>query len=435
MEGWIGDSDVQLSIVREGTAMNVIAPSEADQVPLESMDVSDASLHQRNVALDYFRRLRREDPVHYCANSQFGPYWSLTRHRDCMYVDTNHQLFSSAGTVVIDDQFFTGGHIENETKKTSFIVMDPPRHTEPRKVVAPALAPANILKFEAGIRERTQHLLDSLPVNETFDWVSEVARELTVRMLAIMFDFPFEERHKLLYWSDVQIGFPGDGVVESWEHRSEVLKECGERFTAMFNEKLKSPPQSDLLSILAHSPAMRDMSPDEFLGTCTLLMTGGNDTTRNSMSGSVLAMNLFPDQFRKLKENPGLIPGMVPEIIRWQNPVTYMRRSVTQDTEIGGKKIRRGERVVMWYLSGNRDEEVFENADDFIIDRPNARQHLSFGFGIHRCLGNRLAEMQLKVLWEELLPRFSRIELAGEPVRLYSNMFRGFSSMPVRVHR
>ena len=415
--------------------MNMLAASEADQVLLEAMDVSDAALHQRNVVLDFFRRLRREDPVHYCAHSQFGPYWSLTKYRDIMYVDTNHQLFSSAGTVVLDDQFYTGGHIENEMKRTSFIVMDPPGHTGPRKVVVPALSPANILKFEAGMRERTRTLLDSLPIGETFDWVPEVAVELTIRMLAILFDFPFEERHKLLYWSNVQVGYPGDGIVKSWEHRSEVLKECAARFTELFNERLMAPPASDLLSILAHAPATREMSPEEFLGTCTLLMTGGNDTTRNSMSGSILAMNLFPQEFRKLKENPGLIPAMVSEVIRWQNPVTYMRRTVMQDTEIGGKKIRKGERVVMWYLSGNRDEEVFENADDFVITRQNARQHLSFGFGIHRCLGNRLAEMQLKVLWEELLPRFGRIELAGEPVRIHSTMFRGFSSMPVRVYR
>ncbi len=373
--------------------------------------------------------------MHYCANSPFGPYWSITKHRDIMHVDTNHQLFSSAGTVVIDDQYFSGGNTENETRKTSFLFMDPPLHTEPRKAVSPALSPANIQKMQDGVRMRTQSLLDSLPEGETFDWVPEVAVELTLRMLAILFDFPFEERHKLLYWSNVQVGFPGDGVVESWQHRSDVLKECSEYFTALYNERANAPPRPDLLSMLAHSPTMRNMSPEEFLGTCTLLMTGGNDTTRNAMTGSILGMNAFPDEFEKLKRDPSLISSLVPEIIRWQNPVSYQRRTAAADSVVGGKQIRKGDRVIMWYLSGNRDEEVFERPEDFIIDRPNARQHLSFGFGIHRCLGNRLAELQLRVLWEEILPRFKRIEIVGEPVRIHSTMFRGFSSMPVRVYR
>lgn len=415
--------------------MDAVAAAEARQVPLAEIDVSNPDLHRRAVVGEYLRRLRNEDPVHYCANSRFGPYWSLTKFDHIMQTELDHKLFSSNGTVVIDDQFFTGGHIKGETKRSSLIVMDPPDHTERRTAISPGLSPANLQKLEQGIRERTQNLLDSLPIGETFDWVDKVSIDLTMRMLAILFDHPFEMRNQLLYWSNVVIGFPGDGVVESWEHRSNVMREISEHFTKVFEERRAAPTGPDLISMLARSPAMSNLSPEEFLGTMTILLTGGNDTTRNSMSGSVLAMERFPDELARLKENPGLIPSMVSEIIRWQTPVAYMRRTATADCEIGGKTIRKGERVVMWYLSGNRDEDVYERPDDFIIDRPNPRKHLSFGFGVHRCLGNRLAEMQLRILWQEILPRFSRIEIVGDPVRLNHNMFNGYKSLPVRLHR
>ncbi|MDB5681412.1 MAG: cytochrome [Sphingomonas bacterium] len=409
--------------------------ADAETIPLADIDVSDPELHRRDTALDYLKRLRREDPVHYCANSAFGPYWSLTKFNDIMNTELNYKAFTSEGTVVIDDQYFSGGHIENEAKKPNFIVMDPPVHTSRRSAVAPGLAPGNLAKLEQGIRERTQQLLDELPIGETVDWVDSVSIELTMRMLAILFGHPYEERRQLLRWSNIVIGFPGDGVVESWQHRSDVLKEIYHHFAKVFEQRLADPSGSDLISMLARSPVMNNLSPEEFLGTITLLLTGGNETTRNSMSGSILAMKQFPGELAKLRANPALVPSMVSEVIRWQTPVNYMRRTATEDCTIGGKQIRKGERVVMWYLSGNRDEEMFDRPDEFIIDRPNPRQHLSFGFGVHRCLGNRLAEMQLRILWEEILPRFSRIEMVGDPVRVHSNMFRGFHSMPVRIHR
>ena len=259
--------------------------------------------------------------------------------------------------------------------------------------------------------------------------------ELTTQLLAILLDFPFEERGKLLFWSNVSVGYPGDGTVKSWEHRSDVLKECGARFIGMWKERLGQTDRHDLISMLVNAPSSRDMTEEQFVGNVLLLMVGGNDTTRNSMSGSVLAMHNYPDQLARLKSDPALLTSMVPEIIRWQTPVIYQRRTATRDTTIGDKTIRQGDKVIMWYLSGNRDEEVFDRPDDFVIDRPNPRQHLSFGFGIHRCLGNRLAELQLRVLWQEILARFDRIEVVGEPERIYSNVLRGYTSLPVRIHR
>jgi cytochrome P450 len=212
------------------------------------------------------------------------------------------------------------------------------------------------------------------------------------------------------------------------------LGECGDYFIRLWNERTKLEPRSDLISMMAHSDATRHMDRDNLLGNLILLIIGGNDTTRNSMTGSVLALNQNPDQYDKLRANPALIDSFVPEVIRWQTPLAHMRRTALQDTEVGGKLIRQGDRVVMWYVSGNRDGAAIENADSFIIDRARPRTHLSFGFGIHRCVGMRLAELQLKIIWEEILKRFDNIEVVGEPKRVYSSFVRGYEALPVRIN-
>jgi cytochrome P450 len=204
-------------------------------------------------------------------------------------------------------------------------------------------------------------------------------------------------------------------------------------FTKLWNERVNAPPRTDLVSMLAHGAATRNMDPMEFMGNLVLLIVGGNDTTRNSMTGGLLALHDNPDQWAKLRANPALVDSLVPEIIRWQTPLAYMRRTARQDFELGGKTIRAGDKVAMWYLSGNRDETAIENPDRFIIDRARPRNHLSFGFGIHRCVGNRLAELQLKILWEEILKRFPVIEVMGPPTRVKSAFVRGFTSLQVRI--
>ena len=202
------------------------------------------------------------------------------------------------------------------------------------------------------------------------------------------------------------------------------MDECYAYFANLWNERVNAEPRNDLLSMMAHSEATRHMDPDNLMGNIILLVVGGNDTTRNTMSGSVLALNEHPEQYQKLRDNPALIDSMVPEVIRWQTPLAHMRRTALVDTEIGG---------VMWYVSGNRDEEGIENPNDFIVDRARPRTHLSFGFGIHRCVGMRLAELQLKIVWQEMLKRFDRIEVVGEPKRVYSSFVRGIESLPVRI--
>jgi len=402
-------------------------------IPLDQLDVSDPVLFQQDVVGEHFARLRREDPVHYCATSRYGPYWSVTKFNDIMRVDTDHKTFSSEaklGGIAIQDMQGGEGALELEM----FIAMDPPKHDAQRKVVSPIVAPANLTLLEPIIRERAGLILDSLPIGEEFDLVDKVSIELTTMTLATLFDFPWEERRKLTRWSDVATATPETGLISSFDQRRDELMECAYYFKGLWDQRINSEPKPDLISMLAHSPTTRDMPFMEFLGNLMLLIVGGNDTTRNSISGGVLALNQNPDEYRKLMADPGLLPKMIPEIIRWQTPLTHMRRTALADAEIGGKQIAKGDKVVMWYLSGNRDEDVIDRPDEFIIDRLNPRQHLSFGFGIHRCVGNRLAEMQLRIIWEEILKRFSRVEVVGEPERSLSNLIRGFTYLPVKLH-
>ncbi len=401
-------------------------------LPLDAIDVSDSRLFEADAWGPYFKRLREEDPVHFTENELFGRFWSVTKFNDIMHVDMHHKIFSSEPNIVIGDQ-------EEDFKLPMFIAMDQPKHDEQRKVAQPVVMPMNLAKLEGTIRGRVQTILDSLPVGEPFNWVDLVSIELTTQMLASLFDFPFEDRRKLTFWSDMATSSPGqvgfEGITE--EERQVALLECLEYFTRLWNERVNKPPSGDLdlVSMLAHGESTKNMEPMEYLGNLVLLIVGGNDTTRNSITGGVLALNQNPAEYDKLRNNLGLIPNMVSEIIRWQTPLAHMRRIALEDTELGGKQIKKGDKVVMWYVSGNRDEEVIDRPDDFLIDRPKARHHLSFGFGIHRCMGNRLAEMQLRILWEEIMARFSRIEVVGEAVHIRSNFVKGYSELPVVLHR
>ena len=406
------------------------ARARAYSLPLEDFNPGDPELFLNNAFWPYFERLRAEDPVHWCRESEFGSYWSVTRYEDIMAVDTNHGAFSSdaaLGGITIRDA-------RADLRRPSFIAMDPPKHDEQRKTVSPIVSPHNLQNMEPIIRSRATQILDNLPINEPFNWVEKVSIELTTQMLATLFDFPFEERCKLTRWSDVATTIPyKGGLVETEEERQAELMECLAYFTRLWNERVDKAPAGDLISMMAHGDATRNMTPDEYLGNVILLIVGGNDTTRNSLTGGLLALSQNPAEYEKLRANPDLIVSMVPEIIRWQTPLAHMRRTALRDVELGGKTIKKGDKVVMWYVSGNRDERAIPEPDRFIIDRERPRQHLSFGFGIHRCVGNRLAEMQLRIVWEEVLKRFPRIEVLEEPVRVRSSFVKGYEKLMVRI--
>jgi cytochrome P450 len=409
------------------------AREAAYAMPLEAINPGNPELFRTNTFWPYFERLRAEDPIHWSVSPvpEIGGYWSVTRYNDIVAVDSDHENFSSEPAIVLPDP-------DPEFRLQMFIAMDPPRHDDQRKTIQPIVSGPNLAHLEPIIRERAGQILDELPIGVEFDWVDKVSIELTTMTLATLFDFPWEDRRKLTRWSDVATAPPDSPLFEPGrgvEQRKGELFQCLSYFGQLWNERVNAPPRPDLISMLAHGEATRNMERMEYLGNLVLLIVGGNDTTRNTITGSVLALSQNPDQERLLRADHDLIPAMVSETIRWQTPLAYMRRTAKRDVELGGKTIRAGDKVAMWYVSGNRDETVIERPDDYWIERPNVRRHLSFGFGIHRCVGNRLAELQLKIIWEEILKRFPAIEVTGAPSYVYSSFVKGYDRLPVIIPR
>lgn len=403
----------------------------AESVPLETIDVSRAELYRDDAWRPLFKRLLAEAPIHFCPNSQFGPYWSVCGHADIMAVEARPDLFSSSyehgGITIID---FSG-----DNNLPQFIAMDRPRHPEQRRVVAPAFGPGEMTRMATSMRQRTAELLDTLPVGETFDWVDVVSIELTTQMLAILFDFPWEERRKLTLWSDWAGDIEAAADPVQAPIRQQHLRDMLAFFDELLAERRSRAPTGDLLSMMVHSQALGNLEAQERMGNLVLLIVGGNDTTRNSMSGAIHGFHQYPDEWGKLLADASLVDNAVPEVIRWQTPLAHMRRTATVDTEIGGHRIAKGDKVVMWYLAANRDERVFPDGERLDIGRPNARRHLSFGFGIHRCVGARLAELQLKILFEEMLSRRMQVEVVGEPTYVPQCFVHGYRKLPVKIKR
>jgi len=410
------------------------APGAYD-VPIEEVNPLNAHLFIEDRWQEHFARLRAEDPVHFNELETSGRYWSITKYDDVRAVDGDWETYSSASgiTLGLSVEKMQGEALPQQL--TPFIAMDPPTHTEQRKTVRGVSAPSNLRNIEPMIRERTAALLDSLPEDEAFDWVDTVSIELTTLMLATLFDFPMEDRRKLTRWSDIVFAIPGPGgVVETQQQKIDELFECVAYFEKLWDER-RGQAGFDLVTMLANGEHTKDMSAFEHLGNLLLLIVGGNDTTRNTMTGSVYGFDKYPDEFAKIQADPGMIKKMVPEIVRWQTPLSYMRRTANQDVEFGGKQIKKHDQVLLWYLSANRDEDVFPNGEVLDLDRPNAARHLSFGWGPHFCMGSRLAEMQLRVLWEEILERFERIEIQAEPERTLSSFVKGYTYLPVKITR
>ncbi|GAA0733516.1 cytochrome P450 [Sphingomonas sp. ABOLD] len=400
------------------------------RLPVDALNVAQPELFAAGLAPHYLARLRHEAPVHHCAESRFGPYWSITRHSDIEAIELDTETFSSAhanggitiGSSADDPQFFP-----------AFISMDPPRHAEQRRAVAPAFSPERLAQMAPRLREWAADILDGLPRGSWFDWVDRVSIELSARTLALLLGFPQARSRDLIRWSDAMVALPGHPAFLSLEDKLRVMHECFGTFDAIWAERREASEGDDLISLLARGADTRAMPKDEFYGNILLLIVGGNDTTRNSISGSILAMHRFPEEWRKLQADRDLLANLTPELLRWQTPIAHMRRTATRDVTVGGRTIRRGEKVVLWYLSANRDEALFERPDDFLLDRHNARRHLALGTGMHRCIGARLAELQIRTLWEAMLERALSFEVEAEPLRIPSTFIHGYQRVRVRL--
>jgi cytochrome P450 len=411
------------------------ARARAYATPLEDFQPHAVQHFTTDTLWPWFERLRAEDPVHYTANSEYGPYWSITRFDDIVACENDVARLSSSsrhGGITLFEPPEGSDPAQRSEERASFISLDPPRHDAQRRVAAPMFSTASMARLEPVIRARAGAILDELPIGEDFDFVDRVSVELTSQMLATLFDFPFEHRRLLPRFSDYLLS-PRAEPTESARQQTEMFTTL-QRFIPLWNARRGGDRRDDLISLLANDPATDGGGdPQNYLSNIILLIVAGSDTTRHSITGALIALDQHPDQYARLRADPALLESAVPEFIRWQSPVAYMRRTALADLEIGGKTIARGDKVALWYVSGNRDETAIPEADQFIIDRTRPRAHAAFGFGIHRCLGQRLAEMQLRVVWEEMLARFPVIEVTGEPTRLNSNFVKGYSRLPVRI--
>ncbi|HMN53246.1 MAG TPA: cytochrome P450 [Sphingopyxis sp.] len=406
---------------------------------INPLDISRAELWREDRWQEPMRQLRAESPIHYCEDSKFGPYWSVTTYKPIQHIEALPKIFSSSweygGITVAGDGI---DHLqEGDVPMPMFIAMDPPQHTAQRRTVAPAFGPSETERMRADTQARTAALIDTLPVGKPFDWVEKVSIELTTDMLAILFDFPWEDRHNLTRWSDALGDIENFGTVEQRQARLATAFEMGAAFKQLWDRKAQNPGTHDLISIMLQSDAMKHMSENEFMGNLILLIVGGNDTTRNSMSAYAYGLHCFPEERAKLEANhdPDLAVNAMHEILRWQTPLAHMRRTATEDTELFGHQIRKRDKLALWYASANRDESVFPDGDRIIVDRENARRHLAFGYGIHRCVGARVAELQLTTLISEMQKRRLRVNVLAEPERVNACFVHGYRHMQVELEQ
>ncbi|MDP1626130.1 cytochrome P450 [Parvibaculum sp.] len=396
-------------------------------------DLKDPDLYLHEQHHEVFRRLRAEEPVYWNPEADGAGFWAVTRYDDIEAISKNPKLFSSAK--------HNGGHrifnendIDGNDTDASMISMDPPEHAGYRRMVTPGFVPKRISNMEDRIRARVTRLLDAMPKTGEAEFISAVAAALPIEVLAELFGVPESDGPKLFEWSNATVGEDDPELRVSDEYMRQCILEMAGYAAGLWQQRLEKPGD-DLISMLAHSKIGGEaMNFPTYIGTFILLVVAGNETTRNSISGGLLALSENPEERKKLLDDPSLIPSAVQEIVRWVSPVLHMRRTATEDTEIRGQKIAKGDKIVMWYASANRDEDQW--ADPYRFDvarytRPNVPTQIGFGVGQHFCLGSRLAELQLTILFEELLRRFPDIAVSGPIRRLRSNFIYGIKEMPV----
>lgn len=400
-----------------------------DNIPIEDLDPSDENIFLKNHHENYFARIRKEDPVHYCKQSEYGPYWSITKYADIVEIENNPLLFSARGGFTIVD-------IPSDTQFRSFLSMDPPEHRERRQAITPMVSLSNLSRIEKNIFDLVNDTLDSLPINEPFDWVEKVSIEISIKVLALMMGVPVEDSSLLVRWSNIASTVPKSGTdIETLDQLYFQLRDCYGYFINLLNRHSSSSIENNFISMLAHQAKQEKMHPEELFLTILALILAGNDTTRHSITASSLLLHQFPEQKKLLYADPTLLKSAVSEIIRFQTPVAHFRRTATNDTLFKGKEIKKNDKIILWFISANRDEDEIELPNEFIINRKNPDHHLSFGSGIHKCIGRNIAIMELKILWNEIIRRKWHIEQVSDPKRIKSNIVHGFSSLGVTIRK
>jgi linalool 8-monooxygenase len=397
-------------------------------------DLKDPDLYVNRVPHDIFARLRRDQPVYWNAEKDGPGFWALTRQAEIKLVSRQPGLFSSAHE--------HGGHRifnENEVGLTGageaaigipFISIDPPVHALYRKIVMPALAPGRLAGIEERINARCAELIAGIPMHVPVDIVPLLSAPLPLLTLAELLDVPSDVWPKLYDWTNAFVGEDDPDFRNSPASMAQTLSEFFEFSKDLF-ERRRARPGSDLASVLANATIEgQPVAFKEFVANLILALVGGNETTRNSLSHSIVAFANNPQQWDVVRQKPEILGEAVKEMVRYASPVMHMRRTALADTMLADKKIAKGDKVVMWYISGNRDEEVFERPDSFDITRMNV-QHVAFGTGQHVCVGFRLAEMQLRVAFSQLAERVQRFEVVASPRRFRSNFINGLKNLDV----
>ncbi|HEY8518289.1 MAG TPA: cytochrome P450 [Candidatus Binatia bacterium] len=395
---------------------------------LHEVDLVNPDIWVEGVPHEAFRLLRRKAPVFWQEMPGSRGFWAITRYDDVVAVSKDPATFSSykGGTILRD---LPEEDLNNT--RTMMLNMDPPQHSKYRKLVSQGFTPRRTAMLEPRIRAATTAILDAVAERGECDFVRDIAAELPLIVIAELIGVPLEDREKIFELSNRLIGFD-DPEFQNSENDGKAAAMEMWMYANQLAQERKNAPRDDLVSLLMTSEVDGEkLSEMEFDSFFLLLAVAGNETTRNLISGGMLALIEHPDERRKLIENPNLIPTAVEEMLRWVSPVSQFRRTATRDTEIRGQKIREGDKVVIYYQSANRDEDVFPDPFKFDVTRtPN--NHLAFGIGEHFCLGANLARLEIRVMFEELLRRMPDIELAGPVRRLRSNFINGIKEMPVR---
>jgi linalool 8-monooxygenase len=403
---------------------------------IASPDLKDPDLYVSQVPHEIFAQLRREEPVYWNAEKDGAGFWALTRQAEINQVSRQPLLFSSAHE--------HGGHRifnENEVGLTGagesaigipFISIDPPVHAQYRKIVMPALTPGRLAGIEERINSRCSDLISRIPMNEVVDIVPLLSAPLPLLTLAELLDVPSDLWPKLYDWTNAFVGEDDPDFRNSPAAMANTLSEFFEFAKELF-ERRRKQPGADLATVLANATIEGQPATfKEFVANLILALVGGNETTRNSLSHSIVAFADDPEQWEVIRAQPEILTAAVKEMVRFASPVMHMRRTATADTTLANKDIAKGDKVVMWYISGNRDEEVYDRPEVFDITRRNV-QHVAFGTGQHVCVGFRLAEMQLRVAFSHLARRVQRFEIVSAPRRFRSNFINGLKNLDVRL--